>query len=165
VRKATDPSNDSYGQVLDHVERDLERLLAPDGWNVELLYLGESDSTSGPPSIRFTHPLSMIFDYGLGAAPRGLAEITAELRRFVGSEREFVVVRQAPRAPRHETLLRMLRCSAFAYRWNSSVIQQVAEAMQGGEALDEEEAVWFAYAGAAVWGHPPGWPGYKPYQA
>jgi hypothetical protein len=90
-------------------------------------------------------------------SPRPLAPVRDGLKEFLATEREFAVVRQAPRPLAHPDLLRMLRFVAFAYRWTPSMLARVAEGMAGGRALDVDEAEWLVFAGPEVWGPTPDW--------
>jgi hypothetical protein len=142
----------TYEESLRALAQELESNLASQGWRITVERFGRNASDPGPLHFLFSNPLSGDYAYGIGRKQRVLAPLRAELTETIATEREFSVVRRAPGTVAHPELLASLRSIAFAYRWTPPIIDQVAEALVNGRALDLDEAVWLTVAGPVVWG-------------
>jgi hypothetical protein len=147
----------AYEESLRALASELAQELSDDGWQVASGRFKGHASDPGPCSIEFSHPLSTGFGWGLGRELKPLSSVREGVRQMLATEREFAVIRQAPRPAAHPELLKMLRVVAFAYQWPPATLDQVAEAVVGGRALDVEEGAWLVFAGPEVWGPTPEW--------
>ena len=147
----------AYEESLHALAQELAAVLAPDRWGVTAgRFLGNANDP-GPLGIRFSNPVSSEFHHGLGRKPRELSQVRAELTQTVATEREFSIVHRVPLLVTHPELLSSLRFKAFAYRWTARIMEQVADALVGGRALEPDEADWVVRAGPVIWGPIPDW--------
>jgi hypothetical protein len=129
------------GPENDEIFHEACRLLEPDGWHLEIR-LGASEF-----AIDLSHVLTTPTTLGFLDADeteRNLAALQQILQR-----REFEIIRERPISIPHASLIRSMRETATANKWNDEIVAILARMLANHDLLTTAEADWLAMAGPA----------------
>lgn len=123
--------------------RETIRRLSPDGWTVETR---ESPSPSWF-HIQIDHELSSGFSWGLR---RDNDDHEARFESFMQNP-EFAAIRTRPADVPHAPLIRSIRGAAGALDWPPSVVENLADILEGHGLLTPSEGAWLRAVGGVRW--------------